>query len=71
LKTGGGGGGTGFTNCACACSTATPKQATHPATNNFASVLRTNLVVCIAVSLEPMFRCRDELTTSARRCPAK
>jgi hypothetical protein len=56
LKTGGGGGGTGFTVCACACSIATPKKATHPATENIASVIRTNLVACIAFSFAPDVR---------------
>jgi hypothetical protein len=53
LKTGGGGGGTGFTVCAWARSNATPKTATHPATKNIAGVIRSNLVVCIALSFAP------------------
>jgi hypothetical protein len=63
LKTGGGDGGTGFTNCACACSIATPKHASHPAKKNFASAIRSDLVVCIVISCETMFRLRYELTT--------
>src|SRR6202042_281806 len=33
-----------------------PKMATHPATKNPASAIRSNLVVCIAVSFEPVYR---------------
>ncbi len=45
--------------CACACSIAThaPQKAAHPATKNFATALRSNLVAHIAISCEPMFRC--------------
>jgi len=35
---------------------AAPKMATHPATKNLASATRLNLVVCIAVSFEPVYR---------------
>jgi hypothetical protein len=56
LKVGGGCGGGGSGNCACACSVARLKKATHPATKIPASAIRSNLVVCIAVSFEPMYR---------------
>jgi formate/nitrite transporter FocA (FNT family) len=32
------------------------KKASHPATKILASATRSNLVVCIAVSFEPMYR---------------
>src|SRR5271156_6656549 len=66
LKTGGGGGGTGFTNCVCACSIAkhATNTAVHPATKHFASIIRSNLLVCFAISFEPMFPCCGELTTA-------
>jgi formate/nitrite transporter FocA (FNT family) len=54
LKVGGGCGGGRSGNCACACSIARLKKTIHPATKNFASAVRSNLVVCIAVSFEPM-----------------
>ncbi len=56
LKVGGGCGGGGSGNCACACSIARLKKANHPATKILASAIRSNLVVCIAVSFEPMYR---------------
>jgi hypothetical protein len=56
LKVGGGCGGGGAVESGCACAIATPKKATHPATKNLASATRSNLVVCIAVSFEPVYR---------------
>ena len=49
LKIGGGGGGIGYGICACACLIVPPKKDTHPATTNFASIIRSNLVNCIAL----------------------
>lgn len=50
LNTGGGGGGTGFTVCAWACSIAPPTPINHPVRKNVASAMRSNFVLCIAVS---------------------
>jgi hypothetical protein len=56
LKVGGGCGGGGAGYGVCACPTAALKKTTHPATKNLASVIRSNLVVCIVVSFEPIYR---------------
>jgi hypothetical protein len=46
--------GTVFVPCACARSIAThaPKKATHAAKKNVASAIRSNILVCIVISLE-------------------
>jgi hypothetical protein len=42
--------------CACACTIAThaPKKVTHAARESAANVIRANLLVCIAISFEPI-----------------
>jgi hypothetical protein len=55
LKVGGGCGGGGAGYGVCACPIVTLKKATHPATKNLANAIRSNLVVCIAVSFEPIY----------------
>jgi len=45
--------------CACACSIRAqpPNTATHPVIKSNANALRANLILGIAVSFEPVFRC--------------
>jgi hypothetical protein len=54
--------------CACACTIAThaPKKVTHAARESAANVIRANLLVCIAISFEPIPEFRLSEVKSSR-----